>query len=72
MQRFRGLTDRPVARDGVDVREDARGIDHGHAVHHAALLRLVREALVAPEEALVLANHPDTLKRQIAELPQER
>ena len=44
----------------------------GNQGFDASLLRLVQEGLVAAEEALATANHPDVLKRQIAELPQER
>ena len=37
-----------------------------------ALLRLVQEGVVEEQEALHTANYPELLKRQIAELPQER
>ncbi|MGE0452032.1 MAG: type IV pilus twitching motility protein PilT [Vicinamibacteria bacterium] len=37
-----------------------------------ALLRLVQEGLVLSEDALRVANFPELLKRQLAELPQDR
>jgi twitching motility protein PilT len=37
-----------------------------------ALLRFLQEDVIAPEEALRLANYPDALRRQIAELTREQ
>jgi twitching motility protein PilT len=37
----------------------------------SSVLEYVRAGVVAPDEALKIANHPDTLKRAIAELPED-
>jgi twitching motility protein PilT len=38
----------------------------------SCLLRLIREGMVALEEALTVADHPEQLSRQVAELPEDR
>jgi hypothetical protein len=35
------------------------------------LLRDVRAGLIAAEDALAVANHPETFRRSLAELPRE-
>ena len=37
----------------------------------SCILRYVREGLISPEEGLKVANAPDSLRRQIAEIPDE-
>ena len=37
----------------------------------SSLLEYVKSGVIAPEEALKIANYPDVLKRAIAEIPED-
>jgi twitching motility protein PilT len=56
----------------IEAQLQSAGEGTGNQSFDRALLALVREAVVEPGEALRLANHPESLARQIADLPLEQ
>jgi twitching motility protein PilT len=55
----------------IEAQLQSGGDSEGSQGFDASLLRLVRQGLVAPDEALRMANYPDAMRRLISETAQE-